>query len=212
MKSILHADDHPMIRTAIRIMIESHLPETSFDEACDGDSAFEKIRNKDYDLVILDVSMPGTDSLGLIGNILAEKPETKILMLSMNAEEAYAKKYFKSGAMGYITKDAPLEQIEEAVSTVLNNKKYTSPYLTQILTDEALGISQVNPFDALSQREFEIVQHLAHGESLAEISRVLNLHVSTIGNFKHRIFEKLKCNNLISLSELAKNYKILPAA
>jgi two-component system, NarL family, invasion response regulator UvrY len=213
MKNILHADDHPMIRAGLKIIIESRVPHVVVDEAYDGDSAFEKVKRSNYDMVILDVSMPGTDSFGLVSNILAIKPETKILMFSMHSEDVYAKKYLQLGVKGYVNKEAPVSEIENAISLILSERKYMSPFLTQLLTEEALGKkTSNNPFDNLSPREFEIVQHLAKGETVASISRMLNLHTSTIGTFKSRIFEKLNCSNLVALNSLAKVNNILQAA
>jgi two-component system, NarL family, invasion response regulator UvrY len=212
MKKILHADDHPMIRAGVKIIIEGHIPHAKVDEAWDGDSAFEKIKNNDYDMVILDVSMPGTDAFGLIANILAVKPQANILMFSMHDESVYAKKYYQLGVKGYINKEAPVSEIEKAISLILTDRKYMSPAMTQALTEEALGKKKTNnPFDILSPREFEIVQHLAKGESLSSISKVLHLHTSTIGTFKSRIFEKLNCHNLVALNSLAKVNNIIPA-
>jgi len=214
MKTILHADDHPMIRAGIKIILESHkFHHITVDEACDGDSAFDKVKKNQYDLVILDVSMPGTDCFGLINNILVQKPETKILIFSIHSEDIYAKKFFQMGVMGYLSKDAPIDEIQNAVTQIIfNNKKYMSPGVTQMLTEQALGKKGANPFDTLSPREFEIVQYLAMGESMASISQILNLHPSTVGTFKTRIFEKLNCNNIIALNELARLNRILPAA
>jgi two-component system, NarL family, invasion response regulator UvrY len=214
MRTILHADDHPMIRAGIKTILEGHkFHHITVDSACDGDSAFEKVKKNDYDLVILDVSMPGTDCFGLISNILAQKPETKILIFSVHSEDVYAKKFFQMGVMGYLSKDSSVAEIENAATQIIfNNKKYMSANVTQMLTEQALGKKGGNPFDSLSPREFEIVQYLAMGESLASISQILNLHTSTVGTFKARIFEKLNCNNVIALNELAKLNRILPAA
>ena len=112
--------------------------------------------------------------------------------------------------MGYLRKDAPNDEIEKAITTVLNNKTYVSPELTQKLLQEMQSKKPVeNPFDKLSAREFEIVQHLAQGESVAEISKKLNVHTSTVGTHKARIFEKLKCNNIIELTNLAKANNVI---
>ena len=104
MKFLL-VDDHSIIRAGLKILITDFMAHCTIDDAFDGDSAFEKIKNNDFDLVMLDVNMPNTDSLGLVSNILAIKPDTKILMFSMNSEDNYAKRYLKMGAMGYVRKD-----------------------------------------------------------------------------------------------------------
>jgi two-component system, NarL family, invasion response regulator UvrY len=205
MPQLLLVDDHAIVRAGLRLLIEDFLPHTKIDEAVDGDSAFSKIKDNDYDLVIMDVNMPNTDSIGTLETILSFKPATRIMIFSMNSEDVYAKRYLKTGAMGYLRKDASNEEIKKAISTVLNNKRYISAQLNEkLLTELHSGNKSINPFDNLSPREFEIVQHLAHGDSVAEISNKLNLHTSTVGTHKARIFEKLKCNNIIELTHLAK--------
>ena len=210
MTNLLLVDDHSVIRRGMKIIIENFLPHCTIDEADDGDSAFKKIKANNYDLLILDVNMPNTDSFGLVSNILAFKPAAKILMFSMNNEEVYAKRYLKMGVMGYIKKDASEGEIKKAITAVLDNKKYISPTLSQIMIEELHSNNNAeNPFDNLSPREFEIVQHLIRGESLAEICNKLTLHSSTVGTHKARIFEKLKCNNIIDINALAKIHNII---
>lgn len=209
MPDILLVDDHSIVRTGLKLLIHDFLPHSNIDEADNGASAIKNIRQKNYDLVVMDVNMPETDSFGTVENILALKPSSKIIMFSMNAEEVYAKRYLKIGAMGYLRKDAPNNEIEKAITTVLNNKTYVSPELTQkILSDMKSKKETENPFDRLSAREFEIVQHLAQGDSVAEISKKLNVHTSTVGTHKARIFEKLHCHNIIDLTNLAKAHNV----
>ena len=206
MIKILLADDHTIIRAGLKIYIKNIIPDSEVEEAYDGDSTFEKIKNSEYELIILDINMPATDSFGLVSNILAIKPKSKILMFSMNSEEIYAKKYLTLGALGYISKDASADEIKEAITNVMNNKRYISPSLTQTLASSALGkrAYNQNPFDLLSRRELEITRHLMKGESVSQISHYLNLHTSTIGTHKARIFEKLNCTNVIGMTELAR--------
>lgn len=210
MPELLLVDDHSIVRTGLRLVVEDFLSHVKIDEAENGDAAYQKIKNHDYDLVIMDVNMPQTDSFGILQTILALKPETKIIMFSMNAEEVYAKRYLKLGAMGYLRKDASNDEIINAISTVLNNKRYISPELNEKLLNDLQSKSKSeNPFDKLSPREFEIVQHLSQGDSVAEISHKLNLHTSTIGTHKARIFEKLQCHNIIDLTNLAKIHHVV---
>lgn len=186
------------------------MPHAEIDEAYDGDSAFEKIKQKDYDLVIMDVNMPNTDSFGIFNSIFSFKPSIKIIIFSMNAEELYAKRYLRMGAMGYLRKDAPGSEIQKAITSVLNNKKYISTELSEILLSDLQDKNHLeNPFDKLSPREFEMVQHLSRGESVARISQTLNLHKSTVGTHKARIFEKLQCANIIELNKLAEIHNVI---
>ncbi len=210
MPNLLLVDDHSIVRTGLKILIESFLPLTHIEESADGDSAFEKVKQSDFDLIIMDINMPHTDSTSLVGNILAFKPLQKIIMFSMNSEEIYAKRYLKMGAMGYLRKDAPGEEIKNAISTVLANKRYISPRLNEkFLKDLYKKEDAENPFDKLSPREFEIVQHLIRGDSVSQISATLKLHTSTIGTHKARIFEKLNSHNIIEISNLAKLHNII---
>ncbi|MEO7265315.1 MAG: response regulator transcription factor [Ferruginibacter sp.] len=210
MPNLLLIDDHTIVRSGMKMIIENFLPHCNIDEAEDGDAAFEKIKQNDYDLLILDINMPGTDTLDLISKILALKPGSKILMLSMNSEEIYAKRYLNAGAMGYVRKDSPEQEIKKAVTNVLANKKYISEALAEKLTNELnIRHNSDNPFDRLSPREIQIVHHLVCGDSLSEISRILVLKSSTVGTHKARIFEKLYCSNIIDLSTLAKLHNVM---
>ena len=209
MTNLLLVDDHFIIRTGLKFIIENFMPHSNIDEAHDGDSAFEKIKENNYDVLILDITMPNTDSFGLINKILALKPGTKILIFSMSDEEVYARKYLRMGVMGYVKKDEHLDEIKKAITTVLNDKKYISPALSQMLIDDLHSSNPENPFDSLSPREFEIVQHLIRGESVAGICQKLSLHSSSVGTHKARIFKKLKCSNIIELNSLAKVYNII---
>lgn len=211
MKFLL-VDDHSIIRTGLKIVISNFVAHSIIDEACDGDSAFEKIKNNDYEMVLLDVNLPNTDSLGLVTNILTIKPDIKILMFSMNAEDNYARRYLRLGAKGYIRKDESEAEIRNAIGIILNNKRYISHALSLKLEEEAVGGNITNnPFEKLSPREFEIIQHIVRGESVGQISEKLKLHTSTIGTHKARIFEKLSCKNIIDINALAKTYNVLPA-
>jgi len=214
MINILLADDHAIIRAGLKIFIKNLMPHSNIDEAWDGDSAFDKIKQNDYTLIILDVNMPATDSFGLVSNILAIKPESRILMFSMNAEEIYAKKYLHLGALGYLSKDASESEIKDAIDTVMNNKRYISPSLTKTLTESAIGkkANTQNPFNLLSPRELEIANHLMKGESVSQIGAYLNLHTSTVGTHKARIFEKLQCKNIIEIIELARVHNVIQSA
>jgi two-component system, NarL family, invasion response regulator UvrY len=210
MPELLLVDDHTIIRTGLKLLIQKSIAHCKIDEANDGNAAFEKVKNQDYDLVIMDINMPNTDSFGILQAMLAFKPSAKIIMFSMNAEEIYAKRYLKMGAMGYLKKDVSNDEIIKAITLVLNNKRYVSQELTEkLLTDLQSIHPSENPFDKLSPREFEIVQHLSNGDSVSEISQKLNLHTSTIGTHKARIFEKLGCHNVIELNHMAKVYQVV---
>ena len=128
-----------------------------------------------------------------------------LLIFSMNSEEIFARKFLNLGALGYLSKDASQDEFRLAIENVMSNKRYVSSSFMQALTESALGknANNQNPFDLLSSRELEIVRHLIKGESVSQIGTYLNLHTSTIGTHKARIFEKLHCKNIIEINELA---------
>jgi len=205
MATILLADDHAVVREGLKTLIQNIIPHSVIEEAQDGASAFKKITRNNYALIILDINMPATDSFGLVSNILAAKPKSKILIFSMNSEQIFAKKFLNLGALGYLSKYASEDEFRLAIENVMSNKRYLSPSFRRALTESALGKNpnNQNPFDLLSPRELEIIRHLIKGESVSQIGSCLNLHTSTIGTHKEKIFAKLCCNNIVEMNSLA---------
>ena len=208
MTKILLADDHSIIRAALKTIIENNITGSVVEETADGDSVVEKIQNTDYDLLILDINMPGINSVDLIGKILSFKPQARILIFSMNPEVPFAKMYLQLGAIGYLTKTSSPEEIVKSIHTVLTGKKYLSYNLQEEFADALIGPS-LNPFQNLSSREFEIMLHVLRGETVKEISRQSGLGNSTVSTYKARIYEKLKTRNIMELVALAKTYNII---
>jgi two-component system, NarL family, invasion response regulator UvrY len=203
MKRFLLADDHSIVRTGLRLIIKDEFPQAEIDECKDGDSAWKKIRDTVYDLVILDINMPGTDSFNLLRNIFSLKPDQKTLILTMNREDIYAKKYLHLGVKGFINKEAEPSELRRAILTTLNNRRYLSAHMQQILTMEVIEGKTHSPFDSLSPREMEIMNHLIAGKNISEISHILSVHISTVSTHKASLMQKLGVNNVIELIKLA---------
>jgi DNA-binding NarL/FixJ family response regulator len=208
---ILLTDDHEIIRSGLKLFISNLVAHCVIDEACDGNAAMEKMKENDYHLIIMDLNMPGTNSFELLGNLLSIKPKANILIFSINPQEVHAKRYLQLGAKGYVSKNAPVSELGNAINSLLNNKRYISPALTPGVTEQILSEKISNPFENLSAREYEVVQHLIKGGSLSEICRLINLKASTVSTYKARIFEKLNCKNIMEVIQLAKLYNIFPA-
>ena len=155
--------------------------------------------------------MPETNSFDLLKYILNTKPNSKVLVFSMNSEGMYAKRFLKAGAAGYVSKDAPIEELKKAINLTLNNKKYYSDDFIDTILNQKADEENANPFHKLSGREFEITMLLLEGKSVSEISHVLNIHNSTTGTYKARIFEKLNIENVFQLNKLAVLYDIKKA-
>jgi two-component system invasion response regulator UvrY len=207
MYRILIVDDHSIVRKGIKLLLKERL-EVESDEATDGRTVLEKIKEKTYDLLLLDINMPDTDAGKLLSTILSMKPGQKILIFSMNDEDLFAKHYLKLGAEGFLSKGASDNEIILAIQHVLSGKKYISPQLVETLGKDLSSIKYKNPFELLSERELAVAAALLKGHSISEISDTMALHPSTIGTYKSRIFDKLGIRSLIDLTELARIYKM----
>lgn len=208
MMRFLLIDDHVVVRSGLKLILSDLYKPCIIDEAEDGESALIKLKLHFYDLVILDIKMPNTNTFTLMEYIRNNYPELKVLVFSMNSESIYAKRFLNAGAKGFINKVAPLEEIIKAINIILNGKRYISETLLEVLAELGGDIKKENSFDALSPREFEIVSMLLAGDGISLIAQRLNLQVSTIGTHKTRIFEKLKVTNLLELKELANSFNI----
>ena len=201
-------DDHEIVRMGLKVFLNNLVPHYTIDEACDKNSALKKIRKDEYHLVIMDINIPGTDSIELVTAIRTIRPKARILMISMNAEEIYAKRFLQLGVSGYISKSAPENELTLAIKTVLQDKKYIGPVLRDMLVDELCGKNQDKPFNNLSAREFQILQYLLQGKSSADIVSDLSLHSSTVATYRARIFKKMNCKNVFELNTLARLHNI----
>lgn len=208
MKKFLLIDDHVVVRSGIKVLLSEIYKPSQIDEAQDGDSALAKIKETEYDLVILDIQMPQTDTLGLMEYFRIKYPALRVLIFSMSPENIYAKRFLKAGAKGFISKDAPLEEIKRAINQVLENTRYISDSLLESLADSTGAGKDNNLFNKLSSREFEIVSLLLSGQTISSIANTLSLQVSTVGTHKARIFEKLKVTNMLELKDLANSYNL----
>lgn len=207
MKKFLLIDGHAVIRSAINALLSQAYYGAQIDEASDGDNALAKIKETVYDLIILDIQLPETDTLGLMEYLKTKYSGINVLIFSVGPEVVYANRYLKAGARGFINKNAPLDEIKSAVNKMLNNQIYISPLLANTLKDHG-NINNDNLFNVLSVREFEIVSLLLNGQTISKIAQTLNLSVSTVGTHKGRVFNKLHVTNLLELKELASLYNL----
>lgn len=200
MHQILIVDDHAIVRTGLEMMISKHM-DAETDTAGNGKTALKKIKQKDYDLLILDINMPDTDCGQLISTIQSLKPRLNILIFSMNEEAVFATYYLKLGVKGFLSKNSIDDEIIYAIKQILRGKKFITPEILESMTDEK---NSINPFRTLSERELTVTHHLLSGKNIQEISKIMNLHTSTVGTYRTRIFEKLGIKNLVGLSELSR--------
>lgn len=163
-----------------------------------------------FDLLILDINIPGGNNLQMIDVARLKRPGIRILIFTAYDEQLYAIRYLQAGANGYLHKLASEDQIKKAIETVLNDEQYMSrevkDVLVQMVMTHGKKNTPTNPLHSLSNREIEVARFLVQGFSLIEISRALHLQLSTVSTYKNRIFEKLKISNLVELVEKIKLY------
>lgn len=209
MKNILIADDHTLIRSGLRLILDSMIVKADINEAWDAKTVMAKLKEKPFDLILLDIQMPATDSVVLMHWIQSFYPETKILIVSQNPENTYGKRYLQLGANGFINKTAPDEEMIKAITKVLNGSTYVSEELSQSIVHAVKNGASANPFDQLSQREFQVVICLAKGYTMNEVCEMLQVQYSTAHTHKRRAFEKLNIEDNKELARLAGAYDLL---
>lgn len=209
MKRILIADDHAIVRTGLTVLIKSEYINAQIDECSNGNCAWEKIQSTEYDLVLMDINMPATDTVNLLKNALSLQPQLKVLVLTMCNEEIYGKKFLQLGALGFLNKEVNALEMRKAITSVMNNRKYMSPKLLEIVNGEtAEGNTPGSSFEKLSARELEVMAHLAEGRNVSEIAGILSIHISTASTHKANIMQKLKVGNIIELISLIKRFDV----
>jgi len=208
MKKILIADDHSIVRTGLMVLIREEYINAEIHECFDGNGAWKKMEASRYDLFIMDITMPGTDSINLLSNIFTQWPQQKVLILTMSSEEIYGRKYLQLGVKGFINKEADSAEIRKAIVSVMSNRKYISARLQEIITRDAVAGKPRSPFESLSARELEVMTHMVEGKNVSEIAAALFVHTSTIGTHKARIMQKLGVSNIIELTKMVKLFDI----
>jgi len=208
MLNFLIVDDHEMTRFGVRLLLTKHFSFNQIDEAASGNAALGLVKEHKYDLVILDMNMPGTDANQLIDNIVRVSPATRVLVFSMNKEEVFAKKLLAQGVKGYIEKAADKEELLSAIKTVLNGHVYLSQDLKRGIISSRKEAVMDNPFSTLSNKELEVMSHIIKGYGITYTANLMNLSNSTIATHKARILSKLGLQNIYELIELARLHKL----
>lgn len=200
---ILIADDHAIVRRGL-MQILSEIPEVkAIDEASNSQEVLSKIGRTSYDLVILDISMPGRSGLDLLKQLKVERPNIRVLMLSMHPEEQYAVRALKAGASGYLSKESAPEELVNAARKILRGGKYVSPSLAEMFASDITRDSDRAPHELLSDREFEIMRMIASGKTIKEIGDELALSVKTVSTYRSRILAKTNLKNNADITRYA---------
>jgi DNA-binding NarL/FixJ family response regulator len=200
---ILIADDHAIVRAGLKQFIADQVDMEVSAEAASGAEAIAAVRAGEFDVVLLDISMPDKNGIDTLKTLRHVKPELPVLMLSAYAEDQYAVNLLRAGASGYLNKEAASTQLVGAIRTVVQGRKYVSPSLAQILADGVSGDAEKPLHAELSQREFQIFCKLAAGAAVSKIADELNLSVKTVSTYRTRILEKMAMKSNADLTYYA---------
>lgn len=209
MMRILLTDDHAVVRHGLQHILAKAYPEATFGEACNAEELLHRLQGQEWDVLILDISMPGRSGLEVIEQVRQRKPHLPVLVLSMHPEQQYARRMFRGGASGYLTKDSASTELAQAVAQVLAGQKYVSATLAQEMASSLKGNTSPTPHTALSDREFQVLRRLAAGQRVADIARELSLTVPTVSTYRARVLDKLNLTSTAQLTRYALEYGLI---
>jgi DNA-binding NarL/FixJ family response regulator len=200
---IIVADDHSVVRTGLQLILDETSDLSITGEACDGEELLDKLSTGEYDLVILDISMPGKNGLDVLKEIKENWPHLPVVIFTMNPDEIYAIRMIRNGVSAYVNKETKNQQIIEVLRTVSGGKKYFFPHQAEMLANivASPGKDNLALHELLSDREFQIFMMMASGLKKSEIANKLIISKNTIGNHRNNILKKM---NMTMNSELTK--------
>ena len=203
MMRVLIVDDHAVVRRGLRGLLSDEFEGADFGEAGDAAQALNLLRHAKWDIALLDLTLPGKSGLDLLKELKAEWPRLPVLVLSGHPEDQFAVRVLKAGAGGYMTKESAPEELAKAIRKVLAGGRYVSAALAETL---ALGVKQDltrTPHETLSDREYEVMSHIAAGKTVTEIAEELSLSAKTISTYRTRVLEKLGVKNSAKIVQYA---------
>lgn len=206
---VLLADDHKIVRAGLKELLSETGDIAVAGEANDGTEALARIREGEYDVAVLDMSMPGRSGIDLIRQVKQEKPRLPILVLSMHSEEQYAVRALKAGASGYLTKESAADQLVTAIRRIAAGGAFVTPETAQRLALDLNGAAATAPHTLLSDREFQVFRFIAGGKTVSDIAKQLSLSVKTISTHKTRIMRKMGLANQTELIRYAIEHRLL---
>lgn len=203
MLKILIVDDHAVVRDGIKRIFEEPGGQVAFGEAGCAAEGLALARRKDWDVVVLDLSLGGRNGIELLKEMRRARPRLPVIILSMYSEEQYARRAFKAGAAGYVTKDSPSDELVKAVRSVAGGGRYVSPALAEKLVIDFTSASDRPPHETLSDREFEVMLLIASGRMVGEIAGLLSLSAKTVSTYRARVLQKMGMKTNADLTRYA---------
>jgi DNA-binding NarL/FixJ family response regulator len=201
--SILIADDHAILRRGLKEILADELEGAILDEAGNAQEVLTQVQSRAWDLVILDITMPGRSGLDLLRDLQQLRPKLPVLVLSMHPENQYAKRVLRAGAAGYMNKETAPKELVKAVRKVLAGGRYVSAALAEKLAADLSADAARLPHERLSDREFEVLRMIASGKTASQIAEELHLSVTTVSTYRARILEKMSMTNNAELMRYA---------
>lgn len=209
MKKILIVDDHEVVREGVKKILDERPGGATFGEASTAPEAIRLVREQDWDVVVLDLSVGDRGGVEVLKELKQIRPRLPVLILSMHSEEQYARRAFKAGAAGYITKGSPREELVKAINKVIEGRVYISPALAERLAIDLGSDTERAPHEALSDREFEVIRLIGSGKTVGEIADMLSLSDKTISTYRARILEKMGMKTNAELTHYAIHNKLV---
>ena len=209
MIGVLLVDDHKLIRTGIKLILDQTADIRVLGEASSGEEAVERARALKPQIILMDVSMPGIGGLEATRKLAMSLPDARVIVVSAQTAEPFPMKLMEAGASGYITKDSAEDEIVTAIRRVHAGERYISAEIARSLALQAVNRSAGSPFDQLSQREMQVMIMATKGHSVQEISDKLHLSPKTVSTYRSRLFEKLGVANDVELTRLALRYGVI---
>jgi DNA-binding NarL/FixJ family response regulator len=206
---VLLADDHAMVRSGLKEILADTGDIVVAGEATDGHEALAQVRAQDFDVAVLDMTMPGRSGIELIKQVKEARPKLRVLVLTMHKEEQYAVRALRAGASGYLTKESAADQLVAAIRRIAAGGAYVSAETAERLALDASRASDAPPHTLLSDREFQVFHMIAKGAAVGEIAKQLSLSVKTVSTHKTRIMEKMGLANQTELIRYALEHKLL---
>ena len=206
---ILIADDHTIFREGLKHILTEYPDMIVADEARNGREVLDKIWNNDYDMVLLDISMPGMTGLEALKQLKNDRPKLPVLVLSMHPEEQYAVRALRAGASGYLTKESAPDELMTAIRKISQGRKYITSSLAERLAQEMEADSEKPLHDVLSDREYQVLRMIAEGKTVKHIAEELSLSIKTVSTYRTRIMEKMKMKTNAELMHYAIRHQLL---